>query len=168
MNKITKILSVVLLSLTLGFGAQAQKIAYINSAELLADLPEVKQAKTNLETLTAQLKKKLEAQIKSLQTKAQSLQKEYERGDLSPKEAEIKKAELTKEQENLAKMEQNMAQQVADKEQTLLQPILDKVNKIIADVAKDNGYSYVMDLSSGVLLYYDESNDITALVKAKL
>ena len=168
MNNLTKILTVVLFSISIGFGVQAQKIAYINSAELLAELPAVKQAKTNLETLTAQLKKKLDSQIKALQTKAQSLQKEYERGDLSPKEAEIKKAELTKQQEDLAKTEQNMAQQVADKEQALLQPILDRVNNIISEVAKENGYNYVFDLSSGVLLYYDEAHNITSKVKAKL
>ncbi len=166
--KWTKIALLALFAISLSAGVQAQKIAYLNSADLLADLPEVKQAKTNLETLSTQLKKKLESKIKSLQDKAQNLQKAYERGDLSPKEAELKKAELAKEQEEIAKTEQSMSQQIADKEQSLLQPILDKVNKIISDVARENGYNYVLDLSSGVLLYYDETYDITSLVKSRL
>jgi len=38
------------------------------------------------------------------------------------------------------------------------------------DVAKENGYTYIFDTSPGigVVLYADESTDVTALVKAKL
>ena len=40
-------------------------------------------------------------------------------------------------------------------------PILDAVNKAMADVAKKQGMMYVFDTGSSVLLYADESLDVT-------
>jgi hypothetical protein len=45
---------------------------------------------------------------------------------------------------------------------------LDKINKGIQDVAKEHGYSFIFDSSAGMLLYAEESSDVTALVRAKL
>ena len=52
----------------------------------------------------------------------------------------------------------------------ILAPILDEVRNAIAAVAKENGYSYIFDGSPGVgvLLYADDSTNVTGLVKAKL
>jgi outer membrane protein len=49
-----------------------------------------------------------------------------------------------------------------------MQPILDKVNEAIQSVAKEQGFHYIFDANSGVILYADESTDVTNLVKAKL
>jgi outer membrane protein len=49
-----------------------------------------------------------------------------------------------------------------------LKPIIDKAKKAIEDVAKENGYTYIFDSSVGVLLYYENSDDIMTLVKKKL
>ena len=57
---------------------------------------------------------------------------------------------------------------INSKRETLLKPILDKVNNVINEVAKSNGYSMILDSSTGVILYAEESADITAQVKAKL
>ncbi|MBO4739992.1 MAG: OmpH family outer membrane protein, partial [Bacteroidales bacterium] len=54
------------------------------------------------------------------------------------------------------------------KQMELLQPIKDRVEKAIAEVAKENGYSYVFDSGLGVLLYQDESDNIFELVKKKI
>lgn len=146
----------------------AQKIGYMDSAKLLTDLAEVKQADTNLETLGTQLRKRLEGKVQALQAKAQTLQQTYSEGGLSPKEAEVEQQKLAAEEQELVKMEQEMSKQLNEKRQALFAPIYDKINLIIADVAKAEGYDYVIDVSQGVLLYYDEAHDLTAKVKAKL
>ena len=43
-----------------------------------------------------------------------------------------------------------------------------KQQQAIADVAKENGYSYIFDVSAGALLYQPDSDDILPLVKKKL
>ncbi len=67
-------------------------------------------------------------------------------------------------------IEQDMQNQMSQKRDTLLAPILEEVRAAIQAVAKENAYTYVFDGSPGigVLLYADESTNITALVKAKL
>ena len=52
--------------------------------------------------------------------------------------------------------------------QETLQPILDKVNNIIKQVAVENQFTYIFDSSAGILLYAQESMDVTTLVKTKL
>jgi outer membrane protein len=49
----------------------------------------------------------------------------------------------------------------------MLQPLIDKIGKAIEDVAKENGYAYIIDASTGVLLYRG-GDDVTDLIKTKL
>lgn len=168
MKNTHRIIALAIAICSFAFTAEAQNVGYINSQLLLSEMAEVKQARTNLETLATQLRKRLEGQVTDLQKKAQLLQAEYDKGELSPQQAENKRVELQNEEQVLAKTEQEMSQQVAQKEQALLQPILDRVNLIIETVAKENGYSYVFDLSQGSLLYYDEAHDLMSKVKARL
>ena len=80
----------------------------------------------------------------------------------------------TKEQEirdldqRIQTYQQNAKQKLQEKETELLQPIIDRAKQAIADVAKENGYTYIFDTSAGTLLYQQDSDDIFALVKKKL
>jgi len=76
--------------------------------------------------------------------------------------------DLQKKEQEIMKFEQEMQQKLGSKEQELLNPILAKVNNAIQAVAKENSFQFIFDTSSGVLLYADESQDITSMVKAKL
>jgi outer membrane protein len=148
--------------------ASAQKIGYVNSVALLQEIPEVKQANSKLEDLTKQLQKKGQGMLEEFQTKYQELQRKEAQGELSPKQLEEEGKRLREEEIKINQYEQDMQRQVAEKQKDLLQPILDRVNNLIADVAKENGYTYVLDSSSGVILFAEDVNDITALVKGKL
>ena len=57
-----------------------------------------------------------------------------------------------------------------DQQVILFKPIQEKVDKAIKEVGKENGFVYVFDTGSGVLLYFDEtkSTNIMPLAKAKL
>ncbi|MBL7774643.1 MAG: OmpH family outer membrane protein, partial [Saprospiraceae bacterium] len=50
----------------------------------------------------------------------------------------------------------------------LYKPILERVNTAMQAVAKEGGFLLVFDTSTQVLLYADESLDLTNLVRAKL
>ena len=55
------------------------------------------------------------------------------------------------------------------KEGELLQPIIEKAKKAIDDVAAENGFLYVFDMSMGAILYNsDQSVDLMPLVLKKL
>jgi outer membrane protein len=57
---------------------------------------------------------------------------------------------------------------VQTKRKELLQPILDKAEKAIKDVAKEKGYDYVFDTSTGAVLVTKDADNLLPLVKTKL
>ncbi len=146
----------------------AQKIAYINSSALMQDLPEIKQADSNLSAFQTQLQKRGEQMVTALQTKYQDVAKKQSAGEISPKQLEEESAKLKEDEAKINQFEQDMNKQVAEKRQALYQPILDRINGLITEVAKSMGFDYVFDSSTGILLFADEKYDITADVKHKL
>jgi outer membrane protein len=147
---------------------QAQKFGYINSQALLSEIPEVKAADANLQAFQSQLEKKGQQMVQELETKYRELQKKEQSGEISPKALEEEARKLKEQEGQLGQYEQEMQKQLVAKRQEVLQPILDKINDIIKQVAKENQFTYVFDASSGVILFADESLDITKMVKAKL
>ncbi|MEP7322073.1 MAG: OmpH family outer membrane protein [Saprospiraceae bacterium] len=161
----------VLVVLTLAFltlQLDAQKFGFTNSAVIMSEVPEVKQAESNLKAYQEQLTKQGQIKVEALQAKYQDLARKEKQGEIAPKALQEQSEKLKVEEDELAKLEQDMQGQLAQKREVLLQPILDKINKGIQDVAKEHGYSFIFDSSAGMLLYADEANDVTALVRSKL
>jgi outer membrane protein len=151
-----------------GFFANAQKFGIVNSQEIIQVLPEVREAQANIETFGTQLQKKYQQMIEALQKKYQDLEQKQAQGEISPKQLEEQALGLKQEEAELAKYEQTSQQQIVDKQNNLMKPIMDKITKAIEEVAKENGYTYIFDGSVGFVLYADETTDVSSLVKAKL
>lgn len=147
-------------------GAQAQSFGYVNSAAILAELPETKQADANLEALQKQLQKKGQSMVEELQADFTEVRKRIDTGQLSPVQQEEESKRLQEQEAAIATFEQDMMKQIQDKREELLGPIYEKVNQAIKDVAKENGMQFIFD--QGVLLFAEESQDVSELVKAKL
>ena len=147
----------------------AMKFGYTNSASILTQMPEVKTAESNIETFGKQLQKQGQQMVEALQNKYQDLSKREKAGELAPKVLNDEQTKLKADEEAIGVFEQDMQKKVMEKREKELQPILDRVNTAIAAVAKENGYAYIFDNSnSAVILYADESTEVTKLVKAKL
>ena len=166
MRKTIQFGSLIVLLFVSAVHVQAQKFGYVNTAAILSEMPEVKQAEVDIQNYEAQLKKKAEAKVKELQDKYAPIQERMAAGDMSPKEQQDVQLKFQQDQTELAKMEQEMVGQIQKKRQDVLQPIYDKINKAISTVAKENGFTMIFD--QAVLLYSEETADVGNLVKAKL
>lgn len=144
------------------------KFGYLNSQALLMDIPEMKQANSNLEALQAQLEKKGQQMVADLENKYRELQRKEQSGEISPKALEDEAKKLKEQEGEIGKYEQEVQKQLLAKRQETMQPIIDKVNKIIKDIATEQQFTYIFDSSSGILLFAQESLDVMPLVKAKL
>jgi outer membrane protein len=160
--------SIVTICLALFTTAMAQNIGHINSQLILSELPEVKAAESNLEAFQTQMQKKGQMMVEDFQKKYQELARKEQQGELSPRQLDEQTKLLKSDEENIQKYEQEMQMQILSKREELLQPILDKINAAIEVVSKQKGYSYIIDLSAGMVLYAQESSDITELVKKEL
>ncbi len=166
MNQVFKFAFVALLLFVATATATAQKFGYVNSAEILADLPAMKAAESNLEGLQKQLQKKGQAMVQTFQTDYQALQAKAQEGTMSPKQQQEEAAKLQKREEEIGTFEQTMMADLQKKRQELLEPIYDSVNNAIKEVAEENGYQFIFDQQ--VLLYGQESQDVSTMVRAKL
>lgn len=167
MNKLRSYL-ILTFCLFATIAVSAQKFGYINSQQLIQQIPQVKEANSSIETLQKQYEKELENKATSLQTKYQALGRKQEQGDISPKQYEVEAAALEQERLAVAKYQQEIQNNLAKKSEDLLKPIRDQINEAINAVAQENGYTYIFDQSVGIILYAEDSADVGALVKAKL
>ena len=156
------------LVLTMTTGAFSQKFGYCNSAVLLTQLPEVKAADSDLQAFQTQLTKKGQERVKALQDAAAELDRKKQQGTISPKDFDVQTAKLEEERQSIAKYQQEVYQKLTQKREELYKPLLDKVNKAMSDVATENGFALVFDASTQILVYADESLDVTKMVKVKL
>ncbi|MEE9372802.1 MAG: OmpH family outer membrane protein [Saprospiraceae bacterium] len=162
------IISCIAIMVLASVSLSAQKFGYINSQALISQIPQVKEANSNIEVLQKQLEKQGQDMVASLQTKYKSLEQKQTQGEISPKQLEVEAQGLKQEEANIAKFQQESQKKIYDKSESLLKPIRDKIQAAIDGVAKENNFVYVFDEAVGILLYADKSTDITAKVKAKL
>ena len=70
-----------------------------------------------------------------------------------------------KKQQNLQQIQATAQNDLAAKRDTMLKPVLDKLNNAIAKVAKANGWDFIVDASA---LIYKAGPDATSAVKKEL
>lgn len=148
---------------TINVDAQ-QKIGHTNSQLLFSEMPATKNAQSQLKDYSEQLNKQYDAKEKALQQKVEQIKKIID--GLTPNEIKLKEEEVQKEALELEKTRRGFEADIVKKEQELMRPLTEKFAKVIEEVAKENGYSYIID--STALLHGMDSNDVTSLIKAKL
>lgn len=163
------VLSVVsLLVLTnLSFAQTKLKFGHVDSNALLQMMPERLNAQKALETHA----KQLEETLGMMKTEFEKKYTEYvsTADSLSPLIRQTKEAELGELQQRIQAFQQKAQQELVQKENELLKPIVEKARKAIEEVGTENGYLYVFDIGSGAILHHSsDSQDILPLVKAKL
>jgi len=162
-------LSIVLVFLLIGTTSFAQnlKFGHINSQELLSLMPERDSAQLTLENYATQLEEQLETMQVEYNTKVQQyLANQENYTDLIK---QTKEQELADMQERIQGFQTTAQQEIQQKEAQLIQPIIDKAEQAIKDVAEEEGFTYIFDLARGSILYFSEtSQDILPLVKIKL
>jgi outer membrane protein len=169
MKKIIGLLFVVLLlTATTSFAQKADfKFGHINSTELLELMPEREAATKQLQDYSQMLQKEMEAMQTEYQTKVTAyLEKQATFSDLVKKS---KEAEIQEMQRRVQEFQQTAQQDYQQKQAELIQPIMDKAQAAIEKVGKDNGFTYIFDLSAGGLVYHSaQSIDILPLAKKEL
>lgn len=143
------------------------KFGHINSQELLQLMPERIDAEKNLKEYAASLETELQTMEGELNTKYQTYL--TKRDSLPQSIRAMREQELQSMQQRIQNFSMTAQEDIQQKESDLLQPIIDKAKNAIEAVGKENGFTYIFDLSMGSVLFHSaDSEDITPLVKAKL
>ena len=162
---------VLLMAIVVGLGssamAQTPKFGYVNSAELMSQMPEIQTVQSELQKEAARLEAELATKSQEFQNKYVELQG-IDPESISETEMEFKIGELQDLERRIQEFQVSGQKKIEAKEEELMAPIVEKVNNAIKAVSEEKGYTFVLDASAGILLYAQDSDNILELVKAKL
>jgi outer membrane protein len=155
----------VLLIGAVGMSGHAQKCGHIDKQQVLLQMAERPSVEARIRAKAQELEQRIAAMQTELQEQIAKAQEDV------ANMTETEKAMAQRDLEGLAqRIDDARTQAGADLEklqEELISPLLARIDAAIAEVAAAEGYAYVFDAGSGVLLYAG-GTDLTLLVKAKL
>lgn len=162
--------SIMLISGTMLFAQKSNKIGYIDSQTILTQLPEAIKAQGDIQSAIDQVK----GQIDSLQQLYQQTLQDYQKQanmmtDAKKKEAQQKIMGMEQDYNTLrAKLDANG--EVAQMNQKLMKPIVDKIKKTVEEIAKQEGIQLVLEKSDQLqtIWYAEPTMDLTYKVLDKM
>jgi outer membrane protein len=144
----------------------AQKFAFVDTQYILDNLPEFTEAQAQLDDLSAQWQKEIEAKF----AEVDKMYKDYQaQSVLLPEDMKKKKeqdiVDKEKEAKNLQKQKFGKDGDLFKKRQELVKPIQEKLYNAIQEIATTNNYSVIFDKGGSLtMLYanpkYDVSDDV--------
>ncbi|MFD2248574.1 OmpH family outer membrane protein [Pontibacter ruber] len=165
-----KIKTLVVAFLLISFASFAQtsdkplKIGYTNVEYILLQMPESKRIESELKTHSTQLESQLKNKYSEYETKLQAYEKSAATMDKVVRDD--KEKELMNLNNSIQEFQRSAQASLQQKEKSLVDPVIAKIDQAIKDVAKENGYTYV--ISNQALLAGPEDGDISPLVLKKL
>ena len=145
------------------FSQTTLKIGHVDIAQLLAAMPDRDSASVILSRET----KEMQNTYDDMTAVYNKMLDEYEKNQSNLTEIvkKNKEAELLDKEKRLREFEQNATESLQKRNSDLIQPILDKILKAVDKVAGENGFTYVLDVSKGSIVYTSkDSQNINALV----
>ena len=161
---------VILTMVCAAFAVQAQtKVGHINSSLLIESMPEADSIQKKLAVEQEQWKNIVDDKDREMRTQYAAFMEISEDPSVNKTLKEIKMQEVENLQKQFQELQQRANVELQRKQEELLKPLLEKVRTAISEVAKANGYAYVMETSEGSgVIYSDPKFDLLPLVKAKL
>lgn len=163
------LLAVILFVGTVVNAQTAMKIGYADVDYILSEMPESKQVESELQAHNTQLQNQLQAKYQEYQQKLQA----YQQGAATMVDAvrNEKETELAQLEQRIQKFQQDAQASMQKKSTTLMDPLYAKIGTNIEAVAKENGYTHILNGQIGgidVVLFADEKYDVSDLVLKKM
>ncbi|MEC7692834.1 MAG: OmpH family outer membrane protein [Flavobacteriales bacterium] len=162
MKHILLLAFVALLGMT---DAVAQKFGHLDAQDILLTLPERAEAQASIEAAAAEY----ETEVSRMQSELETKFADYQAKAATWPDAirQQKERELQQLDAGLQEFGMTIQNDLAQMEQQLLAPMIERVRDAIEAVGKEQGFTYIFDTSTGVTLY-NGGEDVTDLVKTKL
>ena len=164
-----KQLKSLVIAVVLFIGAQASaqtKVAHIDVQALMTSMPDMKTAQEQLKKIQETYDTYYKNIVAEYQTKLQKYeQKAPTAGDALN---ETRSKEMQDMGARIQQFQQTAQKELGQKEMDLYKPIMEKAQNAIKKVAKEKGFNYVLDATTGSGLLVADGVDILADVKKSL
>jgi len=157
--------ALVLLCAPVAASAQ-QNFAFVDSIRAAANSKEGKAAQERLKNMT----EKKREEFRPKEEKLKRMQEEFEtqRFVLSKDALQERELDILKGKRNFERDLQEAQEEFEIEQRKLMQPILKSVLDAVSNVARDKGYSVVLEKASPGVLFYSDDLDITDQVIERL
>lgn len=163
-----RIAVILFFSIVLNLQAQAQsnnselKIGYVNPQSILANMPEMRAVQQRLQNFTARKQQELSTLEQEFQTQVAEYQQKV--GVISAGAQQQEEARLGQLQQDLLQAQEVAEQELAQRRDELVGPLLEQIGAAIEAVAQKQGLSYVLNTttSSGDMIILYASEDFRA------
>ncbi|MBL7885098.1 MAG: OmpH family outer membrane protein [Bacteroidia bacterium] len=170
MKKVILFFSVLL---TVSTVSVAQKFAYVDTEYILGQIPEYKAAQSELDKVSVQWQKEIEAKYAEIDKMYKAYQAEQILlTDEMKKKREADIIAKEKEAKDLQKLRFGVDGELFKKRQELVKPIQDKVYNAVKTVAEKGAYAVVFDRAGDMTMLYanaknDKSDDVLEVLGYK-
>lgn len=146
--------------------SQSPRIGFIDSRTIIEEAPGAKEAQEEFD----QEMSRYRAQVQEM---GQSLQQMIERFEqqqltLSPDAKRQRREEIQEKQQEYQQKVQQLENQAARRQQELVEPIMQRINRVIEDIRREGDYTMIFDVASGAVIAADPANDLTSEVIRRL
>jgi outer membrane protein len=166
MRKLKSLLLVAFLTLGMSGVVNAQKVGHVIYERVIANMPETRALQTELAKITKTYKDDIDGMKKKLQDKVQKYT--AEQTQLGEDTNKQRVEEVQADNSRIQQAEQAAYQDIQEKQNNKLIPIVEKARKAINEVAKEKQILYVLDASAGRGLLVSDGEDLYDAVKEKL
>ncbi len=142
------------------------KIAYISSEKLIQQAPGALEARTTIQREVDKYK----AELALLDDSINNMIADYTQKQITLSPDAKKKQETAIQTRRLAleARSQQYDQNIQKRQQDLLEPVMDRINKALNEYRKDNGISIVFDAAGRSIISADSTLDVTDAILTKL
>jgi len=142
------------------------KIGYIDSQRVIREAPGAAEASSTIEKEMAGW----QAQIRAMDDSMSTLMTQYQQQSvmLSADAKKQKEDEIRQKQAGWQQRARALEEEAVRRRQTLMQPIMDKIQAAITELRAAEGYAIIFDMASEAMVAADPALDLTEKVIAKL
>lgn len=160
-------LSLLFFAATFSSNIVAQSnVAHVNSQDLIETMDAYKDAMAELDKIDKTYRTQIDEMLKEAQKTNERYQAEA--NTKTEEENQRRMEKLQEMQDNIMGFSQDAQEQLKKKQESMLRPILEKAREIIQKVAREKGYDYVLDSSTGTGVLLADGYDLMDDVKAEL
>jgi outer membrane protein len=153
---------------------QVLKIGYLDSGAVLRETPGAAEAQAQFQQDLQQIQAQIDAQVQTMQQEIETAITQYQAQQATMTDAarQQKEQEITamqaQYQQALQQLNAQAETQAGERQQQLVQPIMDRINSVVDALRTEGGYSLIFDLSAGAVLAADPALDLTSEVIRRL
>ena len=164
-SRLGMVAALMLLS-TSSAAAQAARVGYVNTTQVLEEYTPAQEARQALESARLEA----ESEIQLLGRGYQAAVDEYQQQamTMTPEARQAREQELMGQQQALQNRTQELDIQFQERQAELLQPVMERVTAVIEEIRVEGSYALILDSASQAILAGDPALDLTQEVLTRL